>query len=131
MFFSLVQLVVGLSVMSAPCPAYMPERQVSCYDPAARTIYLKPASFAPRFSLAHEYGHAWDYDRLNDETRARFQVLLGFSPLERWRNPGGYSPSEAFANAYADCALGKPRRIRRVCALLPRYGRARVARLLS
>lgn len=68
----------------------------------------------------HEYGHAWDYERLNDETRARFQVMLGFSPLVPWRNPGGYSPSEAFANAYADCALGTKRRIRKLCALVGR-----------
>ena len=115
---SLVQIAAGITVMHQPCPAYLPV-QVSCYVPETRTVYVRPKAFAPRFTLAHEYGHAWDYERLNDTSRGHFRQLLGFAPETPWRTPGFYSPSEAFANAYADCALGTKRQIRGVCALLP------------
>lgn len=127
---SLVQLVAGIALLHQPCPAYQP-LMVSCYDPPSRTIYLSPDSLMPRFTLAHEYGHAWDFERLNDASRARFQRLLGFPASTPWWGGGigvdTVSPGERFADAYSACVLGRRTawnlgrsKIKRICALLPR-----------
>lgn len=113
MIVSLVQLVAGVTVMVAPCPAY--HQPFSCYQPETRTIYLLPHS--PRIELMHEYGHAYDLDGHADH--ALFRRVLGFPKSQGWWQETRYqeSPAEAFAEAYGQCALGL---WNRACRYLPR-----------
>lgn len=124
---SLVALVIGIAVVPAPCP--WQAHSNSCYVPAQRAIYIAPEHANNRDILMHEYGHAWDYERLTDTDRRRFQRLMGYpSRLGWWQEPRyRKSPGEAFADAYADCALGTSRRISRLCSLLPRRSVSRAA----
>lgn len=114
----LVQLVEGVSVVRAACPGLVPEN--SCYMPGEKTIYLARGWNADTYY--HEYGHAWDFLRFTDADRQRFQRLMHFPSSLGWDQEPRYrlSPQEEFANAYADCALGAKRRIRKLCAELPR-----------
>lgn len=85
-----------------------------------------PAALTPRFTLMHEYGHAWDLDRLTETDRLRVREALGYPASTPWWGAGigqdTMSPGERFADGYAHCALGTRRRNRRLCALLPRNG---------
>jgi hypothetical protein len=122
---SLVQLAAGVTVMHAPCPAYA--APTSCYVPETRTVYMTPRDERSRFALLHEYGHAWDFIKLTDAQRDRAKRLLGYSSSRDWWHwsPVSGTPGEAFADAYAYCAMGRwPYWVgtgyRRVCSLLPR-----------
>lgn len=137
---SLVQLVAGVSIAHQPCPAYLPDA-VSCYSPEEKRIYLAPG--AGRFTLAHEYGHAYDFERLTSKDRRRFQVILGFGPDKPWWGRGtgrdDHSPGEVFADVYAYCALGVKdwwvsefvgqKRAYKVCRLLPPSAYAALRRM--
>jgi hypothetical protein len=122
---SLVQFATAVTIIHAPCPAYA--QPTSCYDPVVRTIYITPRDERSRYALLHEYGHAWDFDRLTDPQRKRIQRLLGYSSARRWWQafPSRQTPAEAFADAYAFCAMGQwPRwalelSYRCICPLLP------------
>lgn len=129
---SLVQLVAGVIVLSAPCPGH--SVYVSCYQPQTHTIYLSPyrsPGVSRRRILLHEYGHAYDVEVLRDTDRARFKAILGFAADTPWWADDD-SPAESFADAYAACGLGvsaalwpvTPRQVRQVCRLLPQsaYG---------
>lgn len=123
MILSLVQLVVGIAIVQGPCPGVLPAN--SCYEPATRTIYIAPFQ-RDADNLMHEYGHAWDFLRLTDTDRARFQRIMGYPrSLDWWQEPRyRLAPGEEFANAYADCALGTKRKRPILCRLLPRSARA-------
>jgi hypothetical protein len=125
---SLVQLVAGVTVAHQPCPFYPPDgagHRYSCYDPPTLTIYLSHRDErAGPFALMHEYGHAWDFERLTEADRSRVKRILSYRQSRGWwseteqdRETGMLAPGEEFANAYADCALGKGRP--KLCALLP------------
>lgn len=120
MIISLVQLVAVAAIVPAPCPYTVPA--TSCYAPGPRVIYIAPAHRRDADTLMHEYGHAWDFQRLSNDDRERAQRALGFPKSQGWWEERKYrlSPAETFANAYADCALGTWWRNRKVCALLPR-----------
>lgn len=121
---SLVQLVVGITIIHAPCPAYLPDR-VSCYDPPTSTIYLvhQPRKVLADEDRLHEEGHADDFHRLTPEARMNFNVILGFKRGYPWWGKGmgndDDSPGERYAENFMGCALDKAWRIKRFCALLP------------
>lgn len=87
-------------------------------------IYYDPSS--GRFTLAHEKGHAYDAESLDDGERQRIEDVIGW-PI--WR-------PEAFADLYAGCSLGlpphyeprpypdgvAPRRLNAICRLVQRAG---------
>jgi hypothetical protein len=59
--------------------------------------------------MAHEIGHMVDFRYLDDETRAEFMQVRGFSQSADWRGAGaewGMQPQEDFAEVYA--ALDAP-----------------------
>lgn len=120
---SLVQLVAAVSVAHHPCPAYKPVHGLSwsCYEPSTRTVYLARQDWRDRFALLHEYGHAYDFERMTDAEREQVKRILGYSQGRPWwlDRPGTNAPAETFADAYADCALGNRWRIRRLCSMLP------------
>ena len=131
----LVQFVAGVILLHAPCPVYT---DASCYVQETRTIYLNSVPSERRVTEAHEYGHAYYFDRLDNRAgRQWIRHVLGYNPGHPFWGAGvgvdDYSPGEAFADAYAVCATGEgrawtgptdanrisPRRIRRLCRALP------------
>jgi len=90
---------------------------ISCAHPAQDAVYIDPAVKAQgewRLVIAHELGHVWDYQHLNDSARARYAALVGAAGAP-WLSTGGalltntfadLPPGETFAEAYALCALG-------------------------
>lgn len=83
------------------CPGAAGGDALGCYSPAA--IYVAPASAADGWVLAHEIGHAVDYELLDTGERTRFRTLI-HRPHMPWffaDRPGG--AGELFADAYANC----------------------------
>ena len=59
-----------------------------------------------RFARAHELGHIFDAQVLDDRDRARFTRLLGFRRGRPWfSDDDRASPGEVFADLYAECRL--------------------------
>ena len=67
------------------------------------------------FVAAHERGHFFDARNLNAFEREQLQHLMGLPVDEAWEKQRSYNddcgvdecPSEMFADAYANCALGR------------------------
>jgi len=80
------------------------------------TLYMaageERSTFARRFVLLHEIGHAVDTTRLTTALRRRFLRLLGLGCSWWESGPRGCKPypPEIFAEQYAACAAGVPRR---------------------
>lgn len=120
--FSFVQLVTAVTIVHAPCPTY--HYASSCYDPSTQMIYISKRDERSRFVLLHEYGHAYDFQRLTNTQRESFKRLLGYPAARDWWQMGHRDkPGEVFADAYAWCALGfRPnyaKWLARICPLLP------------
>jgi hypothetical protein len=138
---SLVQLVAGVTVLHQPCPIPPDDagHHYSCYEPSTRTIYLSHRDErAGAYPLLHEYGHAWDFERLTDADRSRIKRILGYRQSRGWwseteqdRETGMEKPGEVFADAYAYCAMGSRQRKWRICAMLPPSATAIAARWLQ
>jgi hypothetical protein len=81
----------------------------ACTTPSEGIIWLSPEAAArafPREILWHEVGHNVDSDLLPGWARERFQAMLGLSgPWSVAGEPEPYSPSEEFADVFAECAL--------------------------
>lgn len=95
MFSFLLVPVVAVNIAVAPCPS----QGSSCYVETTNTVYIAPSQWnSPlrNWVRAHEFGHAYD------------------SQVGR---PTGWG-IEQFANGYADCALRRPERPRRLCGWL-------------
>lgn len=116
MFSLLLVPVVAVNIVLGGCPAYPPvmdDRGVpmyySCYVPETNTIYLAAQDSKNRFAVAHERGHAYDFQAMTPADREFLRPHLNGPEL--W-------PLEAFANAYAGCVLRMPGRNRFVCRWL-------------
>lgn len=106
----------GIHVVKQPCP-YGGEG--SCAY--SNTVYLDPGMthngrLATMAILAHEIGHIWDAQHMDDTARARYASMLGYAG-EPWlldSNDDLDHPAagEQFADNYALCALGPARRRR-------------------
>ena len=105
-----------IEIVEAPCPLIASAR--ACTSPRAPRIWMGPQ--AGRHELLHELGHQFDY-RMAPWVRRRFLAMIG-RPGAGWMAAPA-SPSEQFANAYADCAM----RLRRdaACRLIARAGASR------
>jgi hypothetical protein len=108
-----VPLPSGVTVVEQRC-AVRPDA-ASCADIVHKTVYLAPEDeregWRPaHYILAHELGHLWDFEHMDDARRAAFSSMVGlpFTPVAwfyqatRTSAPG----DEQFADAYALCALG-------------------------
>lgn len=72
-------------------------------DESKSTLYVPDPAKITRHMLLHELGHFYDYSLLTDTGRAAIMrfVLAG---LREWRQPGGDSAHEQFAEAFAFAA---------------------------
>ncbi len=77
-------------------------------DTRTITIYRNRGRSVDEFvrTILHEYGHAADYDRLDDAERVEYLLIRGLDPASLWSDPGGHrlddwarEPSEDFAEA--------------------------------
>jgi hypothetical protein len=83
----------------------------ACTSPREHLIWIAPAAINPVFgyprsTFYHELGHSEDELVLPEWARSRFAGILGL--VGPWRviaEPQPYSPSERFAEAYADCSM--------------------------
>lgn len=94
-------------VHRADCPAY--DFGGPCASNETHDVWL-PDSSMTRFALAHELGHQFDEQNLNDGYRTWLRA--------RMRAPGGvwlqdHGANEWFADFYALCALGYDRGVHR------------------
>lgn len=110
----------GVVVHQQACPDYAAVH-VSCAHPAEGAVYMDPAlkregPWPWRYALAHELGHIWDYQRLDDPARARYAAMI-YKPGMAWLSEEGEAelqadlfatvpPGEQFADTYALCAMG-------------------------
>jgi hypothetical protein len=79
----------------------------AAYDWGSDTVYFQ--GNMPKFTRAHELGHALDDQALNDGDRHFFTRLMGMSG--NWNQGTGFqggthSPSEIFADWYGNAAIG-------------------------
>lgn len=110
------------AVSDAPCPGL--DGEVACFSRATFTVYL--TQFYTPHTDAHEFGHAFDQQRLDDGERSRYRSLAGLPQQGPWFDPNPNDddatvhayPGERFADDYADCRLGYPKRDRRICRFL-------------
>lgn len=72
------------------------------------TIYRNRGRTVDEFvrTILHEFGHAADYDRLDDGERVEYLLIRGLDPASVWSDPDGHrlddwarEPSEDFAEA--------------------------------
>lgn len=110
-----VPLPPDFQTVRTDCPYY--QDGGSCWDVTTRTVFLEP--YAGRHVLWHELGHAFDDEVLTNSDRAAFMRVMRLRGP--WVQGTGYekgadrSPNEWFADAYADCQLGRePRRNRKL-----------------
>lgn len=91
-----------------------------CADITDGVLYLGDRA---RFMAYHELGHFFDARDLNDEDRAELKFLMHIPQRTPWEKVRSLEdtcgdkdcPSEMFADAYANCALGNspaPKRLR-------------------
>jgi hypothetical protein len=122
---TLVQLVVGLTIIGQPCPAY--QLHFSCFVQPT-TIYLTPEDNSVE-TLMHEEGHADDFTNQTPTTRRKFKIIMGYKPTRRWwdvkysmnlfKHSDSEAPGEAYAENFMGCALDKPWKLKKLCKLLP------------
>ena len=120
--------VVTLRLDGDGCPA------VACALAQPATIWHLAG--ARRGDFHHELGHHFDYTVMTPDARGAFMEVMGLVG-RAWRERGGNSPHERFAEAYRMCARSllsaddrsqgydyQPTRSqhRRVCALIVRTG---------
>jgi hypothetical protein len=90
------------------------EGETGCYDfaeactaPSEDKVWMaatEDVGFYPRHAFMHEIGHNFDADVMSEWARERFDALYGLSGP--WRGaPGEMTPSEWFAEAYAECSV--------------------------
>lgn len=104
----------------ASCPG-APETD-GCYRSDVNQIWLRRRAGA--FMLAHELGHAFDAQRLDDGERHRFARLVDALDAP-WLPSGDYDlnldyAGEDFADTYAECWLGYRRANRKLCRFIRR-----------
>lgn len=105
--------VPNVPVIAAPCPSNpaAAEQGRACATPDA--IYA-PTPLQP-VQLAHELGHVWDLQHMNDADHVRWEAMAGLVGPWWWSSQAadsGYAnadppPIERFADAFALCAMGK------------------------
>lgn len=120
LLIALVVMLAGCSTADAGMLRPFTERlhrDTACPDggagscATAEDIYLAPG--ASRFQLWHERGHLFDAQVLTDDLRGWFTAQLKMrGPWDQGTGMGTRGPSEVFADAYARCALGHPRKIK-------------------
>jgi hypothetical protein len=106
----------AILLRSGSCPG---TEALGCADVDGGELWLAIGS---KFVAMHELGHFFDARNLDADERAELQFLMGVRMDEPWQNPKvfgadcGYNqcPSEMFADAYANCALGRSFTGRRV-----------------
>ena len=124
---TLIQLVIGLTIIGQPCPAYgWQQSQYSCFVQPT-TIYLAPQDNGDE-TLMHEEGHADDFNRLTPALRYKYKIIMGYKPTRRWwdvkysfsdKKADSESPGEDYAENFMGCALDKPWKLKKLCKLLP------------
>lgn len=107
--------VPSATISHAPCPNPAVQDAIGCVDIPTRTIYV--TARCGRFCQAHEYGHLFDAEHLDDATRGRWAAMLGESVSDwNWSSTSAVTDpplEERFADAFALCALGRKERDRR------------------
>jgi hypothetical protein len=93
--------------VAPPGPAENSVGGSAAYDWGSDTVYFQ--GNMPKFTRAHELGHALDDQELNDGDRHFFTRLMGMSG--DWNQGTGFqggthSPSEIFADWYGNAAVG-------------------------
>lgn len=98
--------VPAVNVNFEPCPGYDRLGVAGCYIAETNTAYVPQRD--DNDTLWHEVGHAFDARHLDDGERDAFMCLpaMWLDPGLYERRCGGTWDEEAFADAYANCALG-------------------------
>lgn len=105
-----VPLPTNVNVVRAECPFYSDGG--SC-APTPNQVYWAPGD--DRWTLWHEYGHTYDWQYLSNAERNVYKPRLGFKISKAWFGDRAFyesldlasaTPSERFADMYANCAMG-------------------------
>lgn len=99
----------AITLRSGLCPD---TGATACADTDGDQLWLSESS---QFAAAHERGHFFDARNLDDWERGELQALMNVSMTKRWEHKRSLEgqcgvkqcPSEMFADAYANCALGR------------------------
>lgn len=104
---------ITVDVQVGPCPGV--PQAAGCYDGTTGTIWIL-RQYRKSVSIAHELGHVFDEQLLNDGQRNRFTAILGLRP-QQWDHPDidAFScdavktcANEMFADDFAGCANDIP-----------------------
>jgi hypothetical protein len=99
----------AIELRKGPCPS---SNALGCADIDDGELWLATNKL---FAAEHELGHFFDARNLDDEEREQLQFRMGIRLDIPWENPRVFGdgcgvdqcPSEMFADAYANCALGR------------------------
>lgn len=99
-------LPAGVTVHLERCPT---TGTSGCAYVQTGDIYVTPHPDSDRrvfrFLLAHELGHVWDAQHMDDSHRDSFAAQVGMLG-QPWLDPDALAqPGESFADAYAFCAF--------------------------